>query len=63
MTYGTAVAHLFSKYIMLESISGTSHIDCSEKIRIDRLWGSPGGINIKTGSIEKIGIETGTGFI
>ena len=38
-------------------------IQCGEKVKIDRLWGSPNGINVKCKQIDRIGVETGSGFI
>ena len=46
VTYGSALALLKTKYLDLESISGKSEIE-AEKVKIDRIWGSPNGINIR----------------
>lgn len=50
VTYGNAIALLKTQYLNLDSISGKSEVE-ADKVKIDRIWGSPNGISIKAKQI------------
>lgn len=46
VTYGKAEAMIRSSSINIESISGKFKLE-GEKVKVDRIWASPDGIDIK----------------